>query len=69
MKLHANWNYPTSVRIGAGRLKELGEAAAVAGITRPLIVTDRGLVKLPMIKAASRYPGAAPSGRRRCSPT
>ena len=30
-----------------------GEAAAVAGITRPLIVTDRGLVKLPMIKAAS----------------
>jgi alcohol dehydrogenase class IV len=53
MKLHANWNYPTSVRMGAGRLKELGEAAAVAGITRPLIVTDRGLVKLPMIKAAS----------------
>jgi alcohol dehydrogenase class IV len=53
MKLHANWNYPTSVRMGADRLKELGEAAAVAGITRPLIVTDRGLVKLPMIKAAS----------------
>jgi alcohol dehydrogenase class IV len=53
MKLHANWNYPTSVRMGAGRLKELGEAAGVAGITRPLIVTDRGLVKLPMIKTAS----------------
>src|SRR5262245_46156930 len=52
MKLHANWNYPTSVRMGAGRLKELGEAAAAAGIARPLIVTDRGLVKLPMIKAA-----------------
>jgi alcohol dehydrogenase class IV len=52
MKLHANWNYPTSVRMGAGRLKELGEAAAAAGIARPLIVTDRGLVKLPMIKVA-----------------
>ncbi len=52
MKLHANWNYPTSVRFGAGRLKELGEAAAAAGIARPLFVTDRGLVKLPMIKAA-----------------
>ena len=59
MKLHANWNYPTSVRIGAGRLKELGEAAAIAGIARPLIVTDRGLVKLPMIKAASEILVAA----------
>ncbi|HEU4378884.1 MAG TPA: iron-containing alcohol dehydrogenase [Hyphomicrobiaceae bacterium] len=59
MKLHANWNYPTSVRIGAGRLQELGEAAAVAGIARPLIVTDRGLVKLPMIEAASHILVAA----------
>ena len=59
MKLHANWNYPTAVRMGAGRLKELGEAAAVAGIARPLIVTDRGLVKLPMIKTASEILVAA----------
>ena len=52
MNLKANWNYPTAVRFGAGRAAELGEAAAAAGMTRPLIVTDTGLAKLPMVKAA-----------------
>ena len=42
MNLKANWNYPTAVRFGAGRAAELGEAAAAAGMTRPLIVTDTG---------------------------
>lgn len=52
MNLKANWNYPTAVRFGAGRVAELGDAAAAAGMTRPLIVTDTGLAKLPMVKAA-----------------
>jgi alcohol dehydrogenase class IV len=59
MKLTANWNYPTSVRFGAGRIKELGDAAAAAGISRPLIVTDAGLAKLPMVGAASEILAAA----------
>ena len=40
MKLVGNWNYPTSVRFGAGRIAELGEAVKAAGMSRPLLVTD-----------------------------
>lgn len=42
----ANWNYPTAIRFGAGRIAELAEACRVAGITRPLFVTDSGLAKM-----------------------
>ncbi len=48
----ANWSYPTSVRFGPGRLKELPEACATAGIRHPLLVTDPGLAALPMVKRA-----------------
>ncbi|MBA5778836.1 iron-containing alcohol dehydrogenase [Stappia sp. F7233] len=48
----ANWNYPTSVRFGAGRIKELGKVTANAGMKRPLLVTDPGLAKLPMVAQA-----------------
>ncbi len=48
----ANWSYPTSVRFGAGRIKELGSCAAIVGMKRPLLVTDPGLAKLPMTEAA-----------------
>ncbi|HEX7775468.1 MAG TPA: iron-containing alcohol dehydrogenase [Parvibaculum sp.] len=47
--LSSNWNYPTKVRFGAGRMSELADACRAAGITRPLIVTDPGLKPLPMI--------------------
>jgi alcohol dehydrogenase len=47
----ANWSYPTAIRFGAGRIKELAEACAAAGITRPLLVTDAGLAKLPITAA------------------
>src|SRR6056297_919483 len=43
MTLTANWSYPTSIRFGAGRIAEIGEACIAAGISRPLLVTDRGL--------------------------
>ena len=52
MKLAGNWNYPTSVWFGAGRVAELGRAARAAGIARPLLVTDPGLAKLPPVKRA-----------------
>jgi len=44
----ANWNYPTAVRFGAGRIAELPEALKVAGISKPLLVTDAGLANLPV---------------------
>src|SRR5690606_16616984 len=43
MATRANWNYPTAVRFGAGRIAELPEALRTAGISRPLMVTDAGL--------------------------
>ncbi len=52
MTLKANWNYPTSVRFGAGRISELPQACKAAGIHRPLLVTDPGLAALPMVKDA-----------------
>ena len=44
----ANWSYPTSIRFGAGRIKELADSCRAAGIERPLLVTDAGLAKLPI---------------------
>jgi alcohol dehydrogenase len=50
--LKANWNYPTAVRFGPGRIAELAQACRAAGIERPLLATDSGLSDLPMIKDA-----------------
>lgn len=47
-----NWNFPTKIRFGAGRIKELVDACSAAGINRPLLVTDPGLKPLPMIAEA-----------------
>jgi len=44
----ANWSYPTAVRFGPGRIKEIPEACRAAGIDRPLLVTDAGLAPLPI---------------------
>lgn len=46
MQLSGNWSYPTTIRFGAGRIKEIAEACAAAGINKPLLVTDRGLADL-----------------------
>lgn len=48
MQLVGNWSYPTTIRFGAGRISEIGEACRAAGITRPLLVTDRGLANREM---------------------
>ncbi|MCY1425113.1 NAD-dependent methanol dehydrogenase [compost metagenome] len=49
-----NWNYPTSVRVGVGRIAELSAACRELGMQAPLLVTDPGLATLPMIEAALR---------------
>jgi len=48
MELKGNWNYPTRIRFGAGRIREIGDACAEAGMKKPLLVTDRGLAELPI---------------------
>ncbi len=48
MTLVGNWSYPTAIKFGAGRITELPQACAQAGIKKPLLVTDRGLANLPI---------------------
>ena len=50
--LVGDWNFPTRIRFGAGRIAELAEVCREAGIARPLLVTDRGLAAQPMIAEA-----------------
>ncbi len=50
MATKANWNYPTDVRFGAGRIAELPDALRAAVIREPLLVTDAGLVNLPVTR-------------------
>ncbi|MCP4073573.1 MAG: iron-containing alcohol dehydrogenase [Hyphomicrobiales bacterium] len=59
----ANWSYPTTVRFGAGRIKELPEACASAGMKKPLLVTDRGLATLPVTASTLDILDAAGLGR------
>jgi alcohol dehydrogenase class IV len=59
MDLRANWNYPTSVRFGAGRVAELADAVQAAGMRNPLFVTDPVLAKLPMTQQAASSLGNA----------
>jgi alcohol dehydrogenase class IV len=44
-----NLNYPTAIKFGAGRIRELADHCKANGITRPLFVTDPGLAAMPMV--------------------
>lgn len=48
-KLVNNWSYPADIRFGAGRVSELSAICEGLGVKRPLMVTDNGLARLPMI--------------------
>jgi alcohol dehydrogenase class IV len=50
--LHVNWNYPTAIKAGPGRIAELPALCAAQGMRRPLLVTDPGLAPLPMVGQA-----------------
>ncbi|MBP7370793.1 MAG: iron-containing alcohol dehydrogenase, partial [Arenimonas sp.] len=48
----ANWNYPTTIKFGVGRIKELADHCKANGIERPLLVTDKGLANAPITLSA-----------------
>ncbi len=67
--LRGNWNYPTTIWAGPGRIAELADACARTGIRRPLLVTDEGLIGAPMIKnSLAALKGAALFGAVRGNP-
>jgi alcohol dehydrogenase class IV len=47
-EMYANWNYPTNILVGPGRVNEIGTLCASQGIKAPLVVTDPGIAMLPM---------------------
>jgi alcohol dehydrogenase len=55
----ANWNYPTAVKFGPGRIAELPQHLAAAGIAKPLIVTDATIAAMPMTAAIAARLGDA----------
>jgi alcohol dehydrogenase class IV len=52
--MRGDWLFPTEIRFGAGRVAELGDLCLKLGITRPLIVTDRGLAGTPIFEQTRR---------------
>ncbi|BCH05243.1 alcohol dehydrogenase (plasmid) [Mesorhizobium sp. 131-2-5] len=52
MTITANWSYPTTVKMGAGRIKELADACKSLGMKKPLLITDRGLAAMPITRGA-----------------
>lgn len=63
MKLVGNWTYPTAVRFGAGRISEIADACAAAGMSRPLLVTDRGLATMDITRKTLEHMDAAGLGQ------
>ena len=59
----ANWSYPTAIKFGPGRVKELADHCKAAGITKPLLVTDKALASLPITAQALDILDAAGLGR------
>lgn len=63
MNLTNNWSYPTAMRFGAGRIAEIADACAAAGMGRPLLVTDKGLAALDITTYTLDLMEAAGLGR------
>lgn len=63
MQLVGNWHYPTPIRFGAGRITELADACKLAGISKPLLVTDRGLAGMEITARTLDILDAAGLGR------
>ena len=46
--INYNWNYPTSMWVGKGRVNDLSKACNELNIKKPLLVTDKELIKTNM---------------------
>ncbi|WPE20709.1 iron-containing alcohol dehydrogenase [Shinella zoogloeoides] len=63
MTITANWSYPTAIKFGAGRIKELADHCKAVGMKKPLLVTDRGLSTMAITQNALDILEAAGLGR------
>ena len=49
--MNVNWNYPTHIRAGEGRVTEISQICREWQMSAPMLVTDPGLAQLPMTEA------------------
>lgn len=63
MELVGNWSYPTAIKFGAGRINEIADACKSAGISKPLLVTDKGLASMEITTKTLDLIEAAGLGR------
>lgn len=59
----ANWSYPTAIKFGPGRIRELADHCKAVGMKKPLLVTDKALASLPITAQALGILEAAGLGR------
>ena len=45
-----NWNYPTTMWVGENRINDIAEACKNLSISKPLLVTDKGLAQTDIVK-------------------
>jgi hypothetical protein len=50
--ISANWNYPTAIKVGAGRIQELPALCLSLGMKNALLITDPGLSVMPIVTHA-----------------
>ena len=50
--IRANWNYPTAIKVGAGRIRELPDLCLSLRMKNALLITDPGLAPLPIVQQA-----------------
>lgn len=63
MELVGNWSYPNAIKFGAGRINEIADACKSAGISKPLLVTDKGLASMEITTKTLDLIEAAGLGR------
>ncbi|MBP2236850.1 alcohol dehydrogenase class IV [Sinorhizobium kostiense] len=63
MTITANWSYPTAIKFGAGRIKELADHCKAVGMKKPLLITDRGLAPMAITQNALDILDAGGLGR------
>lgn len=57
--ISVDWHYPTTVKVGPGRVRELPDECKRLGMARPLLITDPGLSGLAMVQQAHAACAAA----------
>ncbi|WP_444903045.1 iron-containing alcohol dehydrogenase [Microbulbifer sp. CnH-101-E] len=51
-KYRVNWNFPTNIWVGPGRISDLAKACFDLNMQHPLLVTDPGIAGIPLLQRA-----------------